>query len=175
MGSVSKTSLLRLVPVFLALLWALPSGIFAQGRVQDPEFDGLLENLLSHRVPESSVAEVRGGEGILFLDAREAEEYQVSRIPDALWVGYDDFGMERLRGIGKDRKIVVYCSVGYRSERVAEKLIHAGYTRVSNLYGGIFEWANQGNLLENDRGATRAIHTYDRAWAKWVKAGEKVH
>jgi len=164
-----------------AFLWALLAGLAflstaqAQGRVQDPEFGKLLENLLSHDVPESSVAEVRQQGGILFLDAREIEEYQVSHVPEARWVGYDDFSLERLQGVAKDRPIVVYCSVGYRSERVAEKLMAGGFTRVSNLYGGIFEWANQGCPLENREGPTRAIHTYNRAWSKWVKAGDKVY
>ena len=164
-----------------ALLWALLAGSAllstarAQGRVQDPEFGKLLENLLSHDVPETSVAEARQQAGILFLDAREIEEYQVSHVPDARWVGYDDFSLERLQGVAKDRPIVVYCSVGYRSERVAEKLIGAGFTRVSNLYGGIFEWANQDCPLENLQGKTRAVHTYSLGWSKWVKAAEKVY
>ena len=154
---------------------ALFSGAFAQGKVQDPEFDKLLEGLLSHEVPESTVPDVQHDASVLFLDAREREEYQVSHLPDAFWVGYDDFSPDRLRGVDKDRPIVVYCSVGYRSERVAEKLISEGFTRVSNLYGGIFEWVNQGCTLENELGQTRAVHTYNRAWSKWVKAGEKVY
>lgn len=159
---------------FLALS-ALLSATFAQGRVQDPEFDKLLDGLLSHKVPETNVPDVQHQGGILFLDAREIEEYEVSRLPGAIWVGYDDFSMERLQGVAKDQPIVVYCSVGYRSERVAGKLIDQGFTRVSNLYGGIFEWANQGYPLENREGQTRAIHAYNRAWSKWVKAGEKVY
>ena len=164
-----------------SFLWALlaASAVFsttyAQGRVQDPQFGKLLEGLLSHEVPEASVPEVRQQADILFLDARELEEFQVSHVPDARWVGYDDFNLERLQGVDKDRPIVVYCSVGYRSERVAEKLIADGFTRVSNLYGGIFEWANQGCPLENREGPTRVVHTYSRAWSKWVKAEEKVY
>ena len=171
-----KARLLRLL-FFWAFMAgsALLSGALAQGRVQDPEFGKLLEGLLSHEVPESSVAEVRHSAGALFVDAREREEYEVSHLPNALWAGYDDFSFDRLQGVDKDRPIVVYCSVGYRSERVAEKLISAGFTRVSNLYGGIFEWVNQGCALENEQGATRAVHAYSRAWSKWVKAGEKVY
>ncbi len=45
--------------------------------------------------------------------------------------------------IGEESKVVVYCSVGYRSEKIAEKLKAAGYKNVFNLYGGIFEWENQ--------------------------------
>ena len=160
-----------LVMAFLAWL----PGAFAQSRVLDPEFDRLLDGLLSHRVPERGVGEIRDKKGLLFLDAREAREYEVSHIPEALWVGYDRFDLGRLQGVDKDQPIVVYCSVGYRSERVAEKLIGAGFTQVSNLYGGIFEWANQGRALNNEEGPTRAVHAYNRSWSKWLKKGVKVY
>ena len=173
---ISGPRVWRTLFLWALLAWvAMPAPAFAQGRVQDPEFARLLENLLSHEVPESTVAGVWQHDTILFLDAREMEEYQVSHVPDARWVGYDDFSLDRVAGVAKDRPIVVYCSVGYRSERVAEKLMAGGFTQVSNLYGGIFEWANQGCPLENQEGPTRAIHTYNRAWSKWVKAGDKVY
>src|SRR5690606_42136192 len=47
--------------------------------------------------------------------------------------------------IPKQSTIVVYCAVGNRAERIGEKLLKAGYKHVYNLYGGIFEWMNQGN------------------------------
>jgi rhodanese-related sulfurtransferase len=47
--------------------------------------------------------------------------------------------------------------VGYRSEKVTEKLQKAGFTQVSNLYGGIFEWVNQGYPIVNQSGATSDV------------------
>lgn len=160
---------------FLLGFLTLVTAASAQTRVLDPEYDKLLVGLLSHEVPESTVEDLQGGEGLLFLDAREAREYEVSHIPDALWVGYDDFSLSRLQGVDKDQPVVVYCSVGYRSERVAEKLLKAGFTNVSNLYGGIFEWANRGYPLTDEQGPTRAVHAFDREWGKWLKAGHKVY
>jgi rhodanese-related sulfurtransferase len=75
----------------------------------------------------------------VLIDSREKREFEVSHIDNAVWVGYDTFKMKRIKHIPKDQKIVVYCSVGYRSEKIAEKLIKKGYTKVSNLYGGVFE------------------------------------
>ena len=166
----------RISPRALFLLLALSALVtagFAQSRVLDPEYDKLLSGMLSHRVPESGVEDLRNKEGLLFLDAREAREYQVSHIPGALWVGYDDFSLARLQGVDKDQPVVVYCSVGYRSERVAEKLLNAGFTQVSNLYGGIFEWANRGCALDDEQGPTRAVHPYSEEWGRWLKGGEK--
>ena len=48
----------------------------------------------------------------------------------------------KVEDIARESTIVVYCSVGYRSEKIAEELDKLGFTNVSNLYGGIFEWIN---------------------------------
>ncbi|MBU0695313.1 MAG: rhodanese-like domain-containing protein, partial [Bacteroidetes bacterium] len=86
------------------------------------------------------------------------------------------FDMRKVYDIPKDAIVVVYCSVGYRSEKIAEKLIHDGYKNVFNLYGGIFEWGNEGNPIYKDNGIqTTEIHTYNKKWAKWVERGTKVY
>ncbi|MEQ8241542.1 MAG: rhodanese-like domain-containing protein [Cyclobacteriaceae bacterium] len=136
----------------------------------------MLNTLLSHSVPEVSVPEIDSPEKITWLDARAKEEYEVSRIEDAIWVGYDDFSMDRVEGISKDANIVIYCSIGYRSEKISEKLISAGYTNVSNLFGGIFEWKNEGRkLYDASHGETNKIHGYSKIWGIWLNKGEKVY
>jgi hypothetical protein len=75
-----------------------------------------------------------------------------------------------------DAHIVLYCSLGSRSEKIAEKLISAGYKNVYNLYGGIFEWINAGQPVYKLNGVqTSEIHTYSRDWARWVEKGTKVY
>ena len=64
---------------------------------------------------------------------------------------------------------MLYCSVGYRSEKVAEKMKKAGFTAVYNLYGSIFEWVNAGYpVVTNDGNQTNIIHTYNKKWGQWV-------
>ena len=76
----------------------------------------------------------------------------------------------------KDASIVIYCSVGVRSEKIGEKLIAAGYTNVKNLYGSIFEWVNEGNAVYNMNGkATNRVHAYSKTWGIWLKKGVKVY
>ncbi|MER3327952.1 MAG: rhodanese-like domain-containing protein, partial [Candidatus Kapaibacterium sp.] len=88
----------------------------------------------------------------------------------------DDFELSRVQEISKDSKIVVYCSVGYRSEKIAEKLQGAGYTDVSNLYGGIFEWVNQDRAVVDDQNTpTTKVHAFSRVWGVWLNKGEKVY
>jgi hypothetical protein len=70
----------------------------------------------------------------------------------------------------------VYCSVGYRSERIGEKLQDAGYTHVFNLYGGIFNWKNQdGVVLDASNDTTERVHTYNKSWSRFLKKGEPVY
>lgn len=146
------------------------------GQVKSASYRVMLKNLLSHSVPEIQVQEAtRDSANILFLDAREPKEFAVSRIQNAVAVGYDNFDLKKLPEIQKDRRIVIYCSVGYRSEKIAEKLLAAGYKNVSNLYGGIFEWVNQGHPVFNDKGQTREVHAYSRTWGIWLKKGKKVY
>ncbi len=160
----------------------LVSGLLAlamatHGQVQSSAYRMMLKKLLAHTVPEIQVQQLMADtSGVLLLDAREPKEFAVSHLANALHVGYDDFKLSAVPdSVAKDRPIVVYCSVGYRSEKVAERLRAAGFTQVSNLYGGIFEWVNQGNPVVDDQGATKRVHAYGRAWGVWLKKGKKVY
>jgi predicted sulfurtransferase len=76
----------------------------------------------------------------------------------------------------KNSKIVVYCSLGIRSEDIGEKLKKAGYKNVYNLYGGIFEFKNQNLSIYNSKGnTTDSIHAYSKTWGKWLKNGIKIY
>lgn len=113
----------------------------------------------------------------IILDAREPREYTISHIKDAICVGYDNFDLKSVtnRIPNKTQAIVVYCSLGIRSEDIAERLKIAGYKNVTNLYGGIFEWKNKDFELYNSRGnTTDSIHTFSEEWGKWLKKGIKV-
>jgi len=134
----------------------------------------MLNGLLSHSVDEICVNEIPDGMSYILLDARERSEYSVSHISNAQWVGYDNFNISNVKNIRKDLPIVVYCSVGYRSEKIAEKLKEAGYEDVKNLYGGIFEWINKEREVCNENGPTKEIHAYNKTWGIWLKQGEKV-
>lgn len=143
--------------------------------VQSTAYDLMLKGLLSHTVPEVSVEDIQTSEAIVFVDARERSEYEISHLKDAIWVGYDDFDMDRVGEVPKNSRIIVYCSVGYRSEKVSEQLIEAGYQDVSNLYGGIFEWVNQQRPIVSEEGKTDRVHAFDKLWGIWVEKGEKVY
>jgi rhodanese-related sulfurtransferase len=162
--------------VFLILGTAMFFSLSLSGQVLSSTYGITLNLLLSHSVPELSVAQVKEMKDVLWLDAREKNEYTVSHIANAKFVGYDQFNIEELKTIDPNQKIVVYCSVGYRSEKIAEKIMQGGFKDVSNLYGGIFEWINQENTVVNSQGeTTENIHAYSKAWGVWLNKGNKVY
>ena len=110
----------------------------------------------------------------IIFDARELEEYKVSHIKNALYVGYNEFEVETVtqKILDKKQPIVVYCSLGVRSEDIAEQLKKAGYTNIKNLYGGIFEWKNKGfHVYNSENKRTENVHAFSKTWSKWLKKG----
>lgn len=156
------------------ILLNLSFNSYSQHKVTSTAFDKMLGVILSHDVPEVSVADFSISEKVVVVDAREKNEYDISHLPRALWVGFKDFDIQRLSTVPKNQKIVVYCSIGYRSEKIAKKLIESGYTDVVNLYGGIFEWVNQDKTVKDASGTTHKVHGFSRMWSIWLNKGEKV-
>ncbi len=162
---------------YLVLLLAvMASANHSRAQVNDPLFNATLKTLLSHDVPEISVKDAVTRYDAVFLDAREKAEYDVSHIKGARYIGYDDFDFSRVKNLKQNQPLIVYCSVGYRSEKITEKLKTYGFSNVSNLYGGIFEWVNEGyKVYDNSGMTTEKVHAYDKTWGIWLKKGEKVY
>ena len=101
---------------------------------------------------------------LLLIDVRKAKEFKVSRIPGAV----NETRLGRIRDLLKkpDKKAILYCSVGYRSAKLVDKLKADGFHQVYNLKGSLFEWANQGNRVENDQGDTPFVHPYNERWGQ---------
>jgi len=100
----------------------------------------------------------------LLLDARSPEEYAVSHLPVARRVDPEADSLPGLDTLSRDRPIVVYCSVGYRSARVTAQLRDQGFSNVRNLKGSIFRWANEGRPLVRNGTPVEAVHPYDATW-----------
>jgi rhodanese-related sulfurtransferase len=145
----------------------------SRAHCQNPDFDKKVANMLSFSVKTISPNDLKRQANVVILDARERVEYDVSHLPNAIFIGYNNFEKKALDTIAKDKPIVVYCSIGYRSEKIGEKLKKMGYTKVFNLYGSIFEWLNQGNPIVDKNGLpTQKVHTYNKVWSRWVEDGK---
>lgn len=106
----------------------------------------------------------------LILDARELKEYEVSHLPQAVYFGSVKPDMELLKDKDTNTAILVYCSIGYRSELIGEKIKSYGFQNVYNLSEGIFGWANNSLQLVNAQGKTTMVHGYNKRWGKWLNA-----
>lgn len=145
------------------------------GCAQDENFDQMFQRLTDGDVTVVKPVEAMELSNALFLDAREPREYEVSHIEGARCVGYDEFDLDSISDLDKSQPIVVYCSVGYRSEKIGEKLQDAGFTNVYNLYGGIFHWINTDHPVVSNTGETNAVHAFNKKWGKWLEKGDKVY
>ncbi len=145
------------------------------GKVEEKMYDVILQNMLSHSVPEMTVMQLATNmENYTILDSRSEEEFKVSHLPNAQWISDDKATqLQKINDIPTNKPVVVYCAVGLRSEHAAEQLKESGFTEVYNLYGGIFEWTNQLQPMVNENGEpTKAVHGYNNIWAKWIRNGE---
>ena len=105
----------------------------------------------------------------VLLDVRAPEEFSVSHLAGAHRIDPDATASQLDPEIAKDQPIVTYCSVGYRSSALAERLRAAGYTRVQNLAGSIFQWANEDRPLVSDGKPATVVHPYSAIWSGMVK------
>lgn len=135
-----------------------------------------LANTISADENAISAQEAKSLKDAIFLDAREDAEYSISHIPAALQIGYNQPTYELLNQFSKDRPIVVYCTIGYRSERIAKQLRNKGFSKVYNLYGSIYAWDLAGFPLEDAEGQpTKKVHTYNKKWSAYYPGSAAVY
>lgn len=157
----------------LAVLLCFNTWIFAQSKM-----DRTLKRFNSESVPYIQAENLRETESVLLLDTRKQEEFNISHLKNAIWVGDKAFDpsaiLEQLPD--QQKPIIVYCSIGVRSEDIGEKLLALGYTNVQNLYGGIFQWKNNNGLVYNLKNKpTDSVHAFDKHWGKLLLRGVKVY
>lgn len=158
---------------FLVILYIfLGLNVFAQKTI--PE---VLKKFNKNSVPYISTSELKLKKNILILDTREINEFEVSHLKNANFVGYNTFDSKKITQNYKNQNdtIVVYCSIGIRSEKIGEKLLKLGYKNVYNLYGGIFEWKNQGEqVVDFTQKPTENVHAFSKEWSKYLLKGNKI-
>ncbi len=146
-------------------------------QVQSNSFRVVLKTILSSKTPQITVPDAaKSFSNYLFVDTREPEEYHVSHIQNALFFKYNKADYSSLNSMDRKTPMVIYCSIGKRSDAVTKKLKAAGFVNVHNLYGGIFEWVNQGHPVYNNHNKrTDSVHAYGRFWGQWLDKGKKVY
>lgn len=144
-------------------------------QAQSLAYKTLLNGLYDKQFPVVKPDQITSLSNYQILDTREKEEFEVSHLSGAQWVGYDTFNLKNTSKLDKDKPVLVYCTVGARSQDIGKKLVEAGFTQVYNLYGGIIHWANESNPLVAEGKSTMKVHTYSKSWGIWLNKGEKVY
>ncbi len=138
----------------------------------------VLKQFNSNSVQYITVNELKSKENILLFDAREQAEFNSSHLKNAQFVGFNNFNSKKIKQKfpNRDATIVVYCSLGVRSEKIGSKLLKMGYKNVFNLYGGIFEWKNQNlPVFDSNNKETENVHAFSKEWSQYLLKGNKVY
>jgi len=100
---------------------------------------------MDNPIPQISVRELKlrrdNGDNFLLLDVREPWEAQTASIGGTLIP--QGTLPNRLSELNPAQEIIVHCRSGVRSQRAAEFLQQSGFSRVSNLAGGILAWSDE--------------------------------
>ena len=96
---------------------------------------------------------------VILVDVRRTEEQEISMLPGA--VTTEDF-LENLNEY-EDKMVIGYCTISYRSGKLAKKLLKRGIT-MHNLRGGILAWTHDGGKVYDGQGETKRVHVYGRKW-----------
>lgn len=157
--------------IFPLLLLAFSPEAIAQSLA----YKALLSTLYDSDFPVLKPAQLTDLGAYQILDTREKEEFEVSHLKGANWVGYDTFSIKNVASLDKNKPVLVYCTVGVRSQEIGKRLYEAGFKEVYNLYGGLIEWANEEKPIFLGDSKTNKVHTYSKTWGIWLTNGEKVY
>ncbi|MDB5102560.1 MAG: rhodanese domain protein [Fibrobacteres bacterium] len=103
---------------------------------------------------------------LILIDVRKPREQEVSMLPHAISTAL--FSATYRHGIPKEKRLVVYCTIGYRSGKYAEELAKQG-VKAENLEGGVLAWSFAGGKFftwnsVHELVETNRIHVYDPEW-----------
>lgn len=85
---------------------------------------------------------------IVYLDVRESMEWNLGRIPGAIFIPRGNLESQVEAAIPRDKKVIVYCARGNRSALAADTMQDMGYADVASMSQGIIGWVDAGGEVE---------------------------
>jgi rhodanese-related sulfurtransferase len=148
---------------------------------ENPDFDAMKRTIRRKfpDVPQISTGELAKWlndpkrQKPVLLDVRTEKEFEVSHLHGAVRVDPSVDVGKLIPQLPQGKPIVTYCSVGYRSSSLAEKLKKAGVASVVNLEGSIFQWANEARPLEADGHPTDKVDPYNAKFGKMLNEDKR--
>jgi rhodanese-related sulfurtransferase len=85
---------------------------------------------------------------IVYLDVREPNEWNLGRIPSAIFIARGNLESRIEATIPREKKIIIYCARGNRSALAADTLQQMGYSDVASMSQGFLGWVDAGGEVE---------------------------
>lgn len=105
------------------------------------------------RITEVTTSDVRtrlaNGEPIVLLDIREANEWNLGHIPNAVYMSRGVLETSIEARVPREATVVLYCASGNRSALAAVTLGEMGYANVASMAGGFRDWVGIGGEVED--------------------------
>ncbi|OGT31805.1 MAG: hypothetical protein A3E87_02395 [Gammaproteobacteria bacterium RIFCSPHIGHO2_12_FULL_35_23] len=117
-----------------------------------PGFLGLVDSIRSNIkqvAVEELLAKLQLADQFYLIDVREDCEWQAGHIKNALHLSKGVIESDIEAKIPDlEAEIVLYCRGGLRSLLAADALQKMGYKQIFSLAGGIYNWVEQGQVIE---------------------------
>jgi adenylyltransferase/sulfurtransferase len=101
---------------------------------------------MSANIPEITVEDLKARldrkENFVLVDVREPFEWDIARIPGAILMPLGELP-SRLGELNPSSDLVIQCKSGGRSAHAVQFLLQQGFSKVSNLAGGILAWSER--------------------------------
>ena len=96
-----------------------------------------------------NLAESSYSDEFIVLDVRTSQERANGFLANSTHIDfYDEAFLDKLNLLDKTKPIYVYCMVGGRSSKAANKIVKSGFNEVYNLNGGFLKWSNNNLPIE---------------------------
>lgn len=106
----------------------------------------------------------------LLIDARAADQFTLSHIDGAVNIDPAKPDLAQLEHVRRDLPLVVYDGPGAVGAAMVTGLASAGFSRVSNLDGGLFRWVNEDHPVINAEGLAAKVAPISWSWGRLLKS-----
>jgi rhodanese-related sulfurtransferase len=104
----------------------------------------------------------------LLFDARNKIEYAISHLKGAYLIPHNVPELKSFVPCSTATPIITYCSVGYRSAILAQRLQTIGYEKVFNLKGSLFFWFSENRPVFCGEKIVSFVHPLNLFWSLWL-------
>lgn len=131
----------------------------------------LFNNEHLERVDADEAASLIADNTYTILDVRDENEFAISHLEGA--IRFEEKVLERLN---PKEPVLVYCTVGLRSNKLAQTLREEGFSKIVELQNGLIGWSNaELPMVNSSNSTTDSVHVYNQYFGTLLKKGTAVY